>query len=291
MKQYLDIVKEILKHGVVKNNRTGITTLSIPGMMFKHDMADGFPLLTTKKVPFHLVASELEFFIKGKTDKKWLQDRNNHIWDEWCNPENVPYGHDDETKKKMHENRDLGPIYGWQWRNFGGEYKGCRTKVYGGKDQLLELLVKLKENPDDRRMIVNAWNPNDLGKMALPPCHYSFQVIVNNGVLNLLWNQRSVDVALGLPFNIASYGLLLHLLALESGFQEGKLIGFLGDTHIYTNHINGFIKQMSRFPRNLPTIATGDDFGHYSSLLEWEYTDSCIFGYNPYPSISFDIAV
>jgi thymidylate synthase len=295
MKAYFDIVNKILSEGVIKHNRTGVDTLAIPGAMFEHDMSkDGFPLLTTKRIPLRLISSELEFFIKGITDKKWLQDRNNHIWDEWCSPNKVPYGHDEETKKKMAEERELGPIYGFQWRHFGGDYFEYNNQIYGdnsGVDQLKNLVNKLKTDPTDRRMIVSAWSPTDINDMALPPCHYGFQVTVIGDKLNLMWNQRSVDTALGLPFNIASYGLLLHLLAKETGFKEGKLIGFLGDTHIYTNHIEGLKEQLSRVPKKLPTIHTDNKEDGKFDIFNWEYTDSYVENYEPYSSIKFDIAV
>ncbi len=288
MDAYSDIVKKVLTQGRVKENRTGVNTIAIPGAMFEHDMAEGFPLLTTKFVPFALVASELEFFIKGITDKTWLQERNNHIWDEWCSPAKVPYGHDEETQKRMMEQRELGPIYGFQWRHFGAAYKAWDTPPSpSGVDQLSTLVKTLKTRPDDRRMIVSAWNPMDLDKMALPPCHYGFQVTVIDDRLNLLWNQRSVDTALGLPFNIASYGLLLCLLALESGFKPGKLVGFLGDTHIYENHVAGLKTQLERAPFPLPAIETAA----FTSIFDWQYQDTKLNQYRHHPAIRFDIAV
>ncbi len=290
MKQYLELVQNILDNGVQKADRTGTGTIAIPGAMFQHDMSHGFPLLTTKKVPFRLVASELEFFIKGITDKQWLQERNNHIWDEWANPEKAPYGHDEASKTKMREERDLGPIYGFQWRHFGATYKNRDTDYSGqGIDQLARVVEKLKSNPTDRRMIVMAWNPTQLHQMALPPCHYGYQITVSDGKLNLLWNQRSVDVALGLPFNIASYGLLLHLLAKESGLEEGKLTGFLADTHIYINHVDGLKEQIARDPEKypLPTVKTEN----FTSIFDWTYQDTVVEGYESYPSITFEIAI
>ncbi len=288
MKAYADIVQKILDEGVLKANRTGVDTIAIPGAMFEHDMSTGFPLLTTKYVPFHLVASELEFFIKGITDKAWLTERNNHIWDEWCSPVKVPYGHDKETQKKMMAERELGPIYGFQWRHFGGTYASFDTPPKTpGVDQLKRVVEMLKTNPDDRRMIVSAWNPMVLDTMALPPCHYGFQVTVIADKLNLLWNQRSVDTALGLPFNIASYGLLLTLLAKEAGFVPGKLVGFLGDTHIYKTHIPGLTDQLNRTPRKLPQVETKA----FTSLFQWEYTDTTLTDYTPHPPIRFEIAV
>jgi len=288
MKAYLDIVQKILDTGFRKKNRTGVDALSIAGAMFEHDMSEGFPLLTTKKVPFRLVASELEFFIRGITDKEWLKEQNNHIWDEWCSPDAVPYGNDEQTKARMMNERELGPIYGWQWRNFGARYTAFNSLPEGqGIDQLQKLVHTLKNDPDNRRMIVSAWNPCDLHRMALPPCHYNFQVTVIDGKVNLLWNQRSVDVALGLPFNIASYGCLLHLLAKEAGLGEGKLIGFLGDTHIYINHINAISLQLIRQPKTLPGIRTNN----FTSIFEWHYTDTVIENYDPHPAIKFEIAV
>jgi len=288
MKAYLDIVQTILENGVRKANRTGIDALTIAGAMFEHDMVKGFPLLTTKKVPLRLVASELEFFIRGITDKEWLKEQNNHIWDEWCSPDAVSYATDEKTKAKMAAERELGPIYGWQWRNFGAKYTAFNNPPKGQSfDQLKHLVQTLKTDPDNRRMIVSAWNPLDLSHMALPPCHYAFQVTVINGKLNLLWNQRSVDVALGLPFNIASYGLLLHLLARETGLGEGRLIGFLGDVHIYINHIEAIRGQCDRSPKTLPCIKTPN----FSSIFDWHYNDSVIEGYDPHPAIKFEIAV
>ncbi len=284
MRPYTAIVRDIMVKGTLSENRTGVPAYSVPGAIFQHNMSEGFPLLTTKKMPFGRIASELEFFIKGLTDKKWLQDRNNHIWDEWCWQLKVPYGHDKETQQKMFEERDLGPIYGFQWRHFDAEYDGF-DKDYSkqGIDQLENLIETLKTNPNDRRMIVSAWNPNQVDEMALPPCHYGFQVTVTDDKLNLMWNQRSVDTALGLPFNIASYGLLLHLLAKETGYEEGRLVGLLGDTHIYENHIEGLGKQLSRVPKDLPNIETEN----FTSIFDWEYTDSKVIGYEPHGQINF----
>jgi thymidylate synthase len=290
MKTYLNIVNKILEQGTLCPNRTGISAYTIAGAIFEHDMKDGFPLLTTKKIPFKLIASELEFFIKGITDKKWLQERNNHIWDEWAKPDLAPYGHDEESKKKMLEERDLGPIYGFQWRHFNAPYENYNSDYSGkGIDQLKKLVETLKTNPRDRRMIVSAWNPQQFGEMALPPCHYGFQVTVIDGKLNLLWNQRSVDTMLGLPFNIASYALLLHLLAKEAGLEEGKLVGFLADVHIYENHSEGAKEQLSRDPEKykLPKIETRD----YKSIFDWNYEDTTILDYKSYDKISFEIAI
>lgn len=287
MKSYLDIVRNVLDNGFLQPNRTGVSAYTIPGAMFSHDMADGFPLLTTKRVPFRLVASELEFFIKGKTDKWWLEYNGNKIWSSWANPEKIPYGTDTQTKSIMASTRDLGPIYGWQWRNFGAKYRWLEDIPSGGYDQLHEVVRSLKHYPESRRMLVSAWNPIDLHKMALPPCHFAWQVTVVNNKLNLMWSQRSVDVALGLPFNIASYGLLLHLLSLESGYEPGKLIGFLADTHIYENHVDGLKLQLSRELKPLCRIETPE----FSSIFDWEYTDTHTVDYVAHDKIEFEIAV
>jgi thymidylate synthase len=188
----------------------------------------------------------------------------------------------------MMSERELGPIYGWQWRNFGAQYTAHNAQPAGqGIDQLCQLVQTLKTDPDNRRLIVSAWNPVDLSRMALPPCHYAFQVTVIDGKLNLSWNQRSEDVALGLPFNIASYGCLLHLLAKECSLREGRLVGFLGDTHIYVNHIDAIRLQLERQPRALPQIKTEN----FTSIFDWHYDDTVIENYDPHPAIRFEIAV
>ncbi len=288
MKPYLTIVEKILNQGVAKPDRTGTGTIAIAGAMFEHEMNQGFPLVTTKTVPFRLVASELECFIKGITDKRWLQERDNHIWDEWCTPLKVKYAHDPETKKKMMAERDLGPLYGWEWRHFGAEYKTYDTDYTGqGVDQVKRVVEELKTNPSSRQMLVLAWNPMDIQKVIPPFCHYGFQVTVLDGKLNLFWNQRSVDVALGLPFNIASYALLLHLLAKETGLEEGKLTGFLADVHIYQNHIEGLKEQLTREPFPLAKIETEN----FNSVFEWQYQDSKVIDYKHHSRIKFEVAV
>ncbi|MBP6912133.1 MAG: thymidylate synthase, partial [Candidatus Pacebacteria bacterium] len=239
---------------------------------------------------FRLIATELEFFIHGITDKQWLLDRNNHIWDEWASPIKAPYGHDEASKKRMLEERDLGPIYGFQWRHFNAKYENYDTDyTEKGVDQLKRVVETLKTNPRDRRMIVNAWNPQQLSEMGLPPCHYSFQVTTINGKLNLLWNQRSVDTMLGLPFNIASYALLLHLLAKETGMEEGKLVGFLADVHLFENHVEGAKEQLSRDPNKyaLPKLETEN----WTSIFNWKAEDTKVVGYESYDRIQFEIAI
>lgn len=275
--EYFTLLNNVLTNGRLKKNRTGVDTIGIFGAMIKFDMADGFPLLTTRKLPFKSTKVELEGFIKGITDKKWYQDRGCHYWDEWCNPQKIVYGHSDETKSKMKEEMDLGKIYGYQWRNFNSS----------GYDQLKKLVATLKSNPTDRRMIVSAWNPCELNEMALPPCHFWWMVGVENGALNLIWGQRSVDLACGLPANISSYALLLHLLAKESGLKEGVLIGQLADTHIYVPHLDGIKKQLTNIPRPLPTIQTDK----FTSIFDWTHENTQLLNYDPHPPIKFEVAV
>jgi thymidylate synthase len=280
-KQYLDLLNKILTEGQWKGNRTGVDCLTIAGFMFEHDMADGFPLLTSRKLPFKSTKVELEFFIKGLRSKKWLQDRGCHYWDGWCNPKLVPYANDDATKAKMAAEDDLGLIYGTQWRGFGCH--NCGDKI----DQLKVLVDTLKKNPSDRRMIVSAWNPLVLPYAALPSCHYGFQVTVIGDKLNLAWNQRSVDTCCGLPQNIASYALLLHLLAKEANLKEGKLIGFLMDTHIYANHMDGVKQQLTQATHELPEIHTDD----FTSIFDWEYGHTGLTGYKYSDPIKYEVSV
>lgn len=289
MKAYFRIIQNILENGKIKENRTGVNTIAVAGEMFQHDMAFGFPLLTTKYVPLKIVAVELEGFIKGITDKKWYQERGCKIWNDWCNPMKVPYGYDIETRTKMEKETDLGPIYGAQWRAFD------KSSLRDGIDQLQQLVDTLKTNPNDRRMIVSAWNPRQLKQMALPPCHFAFQVTILDGRLNLLWSQRSVDSVLGLPFNIASYALLLLLLAKESGYEPGILTGFLADTHIYENQLDGLNQQMGNEYYPLPkvqlyTIEKGKELKGFS-IFDWEYSDFDLFNYKNGGTIKFPIAI
>ena len=348
MDAYLEILERVIREGKRKKSRTGVDTLFIPTDTFEHHMEDGFPLLTTKEVRHEGVFSELEMFIKGITDKEWLRDRKNHIWDDWCNPERLkkydfsgqgiedtmnqvlqeyqkfseerkplkrvrrlveeiePFidqdGNaysikDDSEVDKISDNTrkiaqyletDLGPIYGFQWRHFGAEYRGPNEDYSGeGVDQLQSIVDKLKDNPVDRRMLCSAWNPNDLHKMALPPCHYNFKVTSDGKELNLTWDQRSTDVPLGLPFNIASYACLLHLLAKETGLQEGKLTGQLTDVHIYENQMEGVKEQLKREPLDLPRIKTEN----FDGIFNWNSSDTKVEGYEHHPKIYFPIAV
>lgn len=285
MKEYLEVIKKILVDGKEKKNRTGILGKSVTGHMFEYDMSSGkFPLLTTKFVSIKNVAVELEGFIKGVTSKKWFQERGCHIWDDWCNPQKVPYGNDEETIKKMKEEDDLGLIYGTQWRDFHDP----SASDYGERhDQLQNIINTLKTNPTDRRMICMAWNPLAIEHQALPPCHYSFQVLSDGTSVDLLWNQRSCDVPLGAPYNIASYALLLKLIAKEVGMKEGKLIGFLADCHIYENQLEGIMTQIHRSPLELCEL----DITNFTSIFDWTHKDIELRDYKHHGKIVMPIAV
>ena len=296
MKEYLDILDNCLSNGTKSDNRTGIPTIRIPwGATFTHNMKDGFPLITTKKMGPKTIFTELEFFIKGITDKKWLQDRNCHIWDEWGNANawgpvfsqtlfnevrkmgarNVTAERESELKKQAMDNcRDLGPVYGWQWRHWNGEYKWNPQNPLDnfnpqkpGIDQLKNVIETAKRDPNNRRLIVNAWNPTYEKQMALPPCHYSYQILIHNDKVNLIWNQRSCDMFLGVPFNIASYAMLLLLFAKELGYEPGVLRGNLGDVHIYENHIPQVREQLKRDPYKLPTVEIPNE--NWNDMLNW----------------------
>ena len=227
--QYRGLLATVLYGGIDKSDRTGTGTKSVFGRQIRHRMSDGFPILTTKRVPFKTMVTELRWFLKGRTDIKYLQDNNCHIWD-------------GDYEKSGRTDGDLGPIYGKQWRDINGI------------DQLENLITGLISNPDSRRHLVSAWNVEDLDKMTLPPCHYSFQCYVADGKLSLMWNQRSADLFLGVPFNISSYGLLLHLLCKETGYEPGELIGNFGDVHLYSNHLDQAKEQISRDGFDLPEL-------------------------------------
>lgn len=281
MKLYLDLLNKVKTEGTRKKTRTGIDAFSISGAMFEHDMRNGFPLLTTKKMGVKTIFAELEFFIKGIHNKKWLQDRNCHIWDEWCDPRIVPYKNDEETKKKMLQENELGLIYGVQWNAFGSNEN---------LNQLKKVIETLKTNPTDRRMIVMAWNPADLDKMALPPCHYGFQLISDGEYVDLLWNQRSCDLPLGIPFNIASYAMLLQLICAQVNMKPRKLIGFLADVHIYENQFERIDEQLSREEFKLPTVDVIKNREDWT-IWDWNYTDYKLNNYESHSSIKYPIAI
>lgn len=293
-KQYLEILRDLINSDVKQENRTGVDTYKIPPRMIQHDMSEGFPLLTTKRVAWKTMKVELEGFIKGITSKKWFQDRGCKIWNEWCNPQRVPYGNDNETKAKMAAEDDLGScIYGAAWRNFhdpkniGWDILNDKEVRGGRVDQLENIIDTLHKNPTDRRMICLAWNPLGLNHTALPACHYSWQVLKRGDYLDLIWTQRSCDHLLGIPFNIASYALLLHLLAKEAGLKEGVLSGSLADLHLYENHIDQAKEQLLRKPKKLPTIETEN----FKSIFDWEHNDTVLIDYVYHPAIKAPVAV
>jgi len=312
--QYIDLLKDILENGIEKDTRNG-KVLSVFGRTMRYKFKDGkFPLLTTKKMPFRLIATELMWFLRGDTNIKFLVDNNCHIWDgdaykRYVNsPEvKIPYSKEDFVNKiktdKEWENKwgELGPIYGKQWRNWNGD-----NFIYGdfknGIDQIKNLINDLKTNPDSRRLMVSAWNVGELDKMTLPPCHYGFQVytrlttreekIVNPGkyrAISLMWNQRSVDTFLGLPFNIASYGLLLTILAKEVNMVPDQLIGNLGDTHLYLNHIEQAKKQIIRSSFELPVLKMSSGHNFRAALNnkpeEIDLNDFILINYQSHPAI------
>lgn len=298
MQVYHDILKQVLDEGIESIDRTGVGTIKTTGAMFKHDVGKGFPLMTTKKINPKTVFAELEFFIKGLRDKSWLKERKCNIWNDWCNPQKIPYAHDDETKRKMAEENDLGRVYGVQWRDWGGKSEWSSEQVSDstsyhkleddkGIDQLKNAVEKLKNDPNCRRNIVMAWNPSELNQMGLPPCHFGFQLTSNGEYLDLTWFQRSVDTFLGLPFNIASYAMLLELIAKTVGLRARYVVGMLVDVHIYSNHMEQVNTQLSRTPKELPKLRLPDDV----DVFNWQYDQYEIIGYDPDPFIKAPIAV
>lgn len=264
MKQYLDLLQEIMDHGTVKSDRTGVGTKSIFGHQMRFDLSEGFPLLTTKKVHLRSIIHELLWFISGDTNIGYLHDNKVSIWDEWADA-----------------NGDLGPVYGKQWRSWD-------TPDGRSIDQLSEVIETIKRNPDSRRMIVCAWNPSDVDKMALPPCHCFFQFYVANGRLSCQLYQRSADTFLGVPFNIASYALLTMMIAQVCGLKPGEFVHTTGDTHIYLNHFDQVREQLSRTPRPLPVMKLNPEV---KDIFRFRYEDFTLEGYDPWPAIKAPVAV
>ena len=264
MKQYLDLLREIRDNGVTKTDRTGVGTKSIFGHQMRFNLQDGFPLLTTKKVFLKGIIYELLWFLKGDTNIKFLTDHNVHIWDEWAD-----------------ENGDLGYVYGKQWRS----WEATDGRVI---DQISQVVDLIKNHPNSRRILVTAWNPAEIDKMALPPCHCLFQFYVADGKLSCQLYQRSADTFLGVPFNIASYALLTMMLAQVCGLEPGEFIHTTGDTHIYLNHLDQVNEQLSREPRPLPKMIINPDV---KSIFDFKYEDFKLEGYDPYPAIKAPVAV
>lgn len=264
MKQYLDLLKYIRENGQIKADRTGVGTQSIFGYQMRFNLSEGFPLLTTKKVHLKSIIYELLWFLAGDTNIKYLNDHGVSIWDEWAD-----------------ENGNLGPVYGHQWRSWP-------TAGGGTVDQISNLVKSLKNNPDSRRHIVSAWNPGEVDKMALPPCHALFQFYVAGGKLSCQLYQRSADVFLGVPFNIASYALLTMMLAQVCGYEPGDFVHTFGDVHIYCNHFEQVALQLSREPRHLPKMKINPG---KKDIFGFEYKDFTLEGYDPWPAIKAPVAV
>lgn len=264
MQQYLDLLRHIKEHGTVKSDRTGTGTRSVFGYQMRFDLADGFPLLTTKKLHLKSIIHELLWFLKGDTNVKYLQDNGVRIWNEWAGPDG-----------------DLGHIYGYQWRSWP-DYNG------GYIDQITEAIETIKHNPDSRRIIVSAWNVADLPNMNLPPCHAFFQFYVADGRLSLQLYQRSADSFLGVPFNIASYALLLLMTAQVTGLKPGEFVHTLGDAHIYLNHLEQVDEQLSRTPRKLPVMKLNPEV---KNIFDFKYDDFELVGYDPLPHIKAIVSV
>lgn len=264
MKQYLDLVQRVLNEGVQKEDRTGTGTLSVFGHQMKFNLEEGFPLLTTKKLHIKSIIYELLWFLRGDTNVQYLQEHGVSIWNEWA-----------------YADGDLGHIYGYQWRSWP-DYDG------GSIDQISEAVETIKNDPDSRRIIVSAWNVGDLKEMALPPCHTLFQFYVANGRLSLQLYQRSADIFLGVPFNIASYALLLQMMAQVTGCKAGDFIHTLGDAHIYLNHVNQVKLQLTREPRPLPRMVLNPDV---KNIFHFGYEDFQLTGYDPHPHIKGEVAI
>ena len=265
MKQYLDLLQKILDEGVKKEDRTGTGTISTFGHQMRFDLSEGFPLLTTKKVHLKSIIYELLWFLQGNTNARWLQERGVRIWNEWADP----------------ETGDLGHIYGYQWRSWP-DYDG------GFIDQIQQAVDTIKNDPDCRRIIVSAWNVAEVDKMALPPCHTMFQFYVADGKLSCQLYQRSADVFLGVPFNIASYALLTMMIAQVCGLKPGEFVHTTGDTHIYVNHFEQVATQLSREPRALPKMKINPDV---KSIFDFKFEDFELVDYDPYPRIPAPVAV
>jgi len=264
MKQYLDLLNRIMTEGIVKTDRTGTGTKSVFGHQMRFDLSEGFPLLTTKKLHLKSIIYELLWFLRGDTNIGFLKDHGVSIWDEWAD-----------------ENGDLGPVYGRQWRSWP-DGRG------GTIDQISQVIDLIKHHPDSRRMVVTAWNPADIEQMALPPCHCLFQFYVAEDRLSLQLYQRSADTFLGVPFNIASYALLLMMVAQTCGLKTGEFIHTTGDTHLYLNHLEQAALQLTREPRKLPTMKINPDV---KSIFDFRYEDFTLEDYNPWPHIKAEVSV
>ncbi len=280
MQQYLDLLDRILREGVRRDDRTGTGTLSVFGHQMRFDLRAGFPLLTTKKLHLRSILHELLWFLRGETHVGSLQEAGVRIWDEWATAE--------QTARFGRAEGDLGPIYGHQWRNFGATPRPDGTWEADGVDQILRLLDELRHNPNSRRLIVTGWNPKEADQVALPPCHTLFQLYVSQGELSCQLYQRSGDVFLGVPFNIASYALLTLMIAQVAGLRPGDFVHTLGDAHLYSNHLEQARLQLTRAPRPLPRMVLNPAV---TDLFAFRFEDFRLEGYDPHPHIKAEVSV
>jgi thymidylate synthase len=280
VRTYLDLLRHVLEHGKPRADRTGTGTLGVFGHQMRFDLRAGFPLLTTKKLHTRSIINELAWFLQGRTDNQWLQEHGVSIWNEWATAE--------QCARFGRGPGDLGPIYGHQWRNFGATKLPDGTYAKDGVDQIRWLLTEIARNPSSRRLIVTGWNPKEQDQVALPPCHTLFQFHVQDGELSCQLYQRSADIFLGVPFNIASYALLTCLIAKVSGLTPGDFVHTLGDAHIYSNHLEQVKLQLTREPRPLPRLVLSPGF---TDLFAFKAEDVTIEGYDPHPGIKAAVAV
>lgn len=272
--QYKEIIQECLEDGFLRPTRSGIPAYSLIGKTISHDMKLGFPLCTLRQMPQKGMRVETEFYLKGYTDKKWLTDRGCHFWDYWQN-------------RKSDNPNDLGPTYGFEWRNFGAEYKGIGNYEGQGIDQIKWVLEKLRKYPENKRLVVSQWNPKDIDQQAIPPCPFAFQLLKHGDELNIIFYQRSADVCLGLPNDFAQHALLLHLFCLETGYKPGKVVGMFGQVELYENHIEGANKLLTIKPLTCPTAETKN----FTTIFDWKFEDTTFINYQHGEKISFPIAI
>lgn len=280
MKQYLDLLRHVLEHGTEKSDRTGTGTRSVFGYQMRFDLSKGFPLLTTKKLSTRAIIHELLWFLKGETTIDYLKENTVTIWDEW--------GTAEQTARFGRSEGDFGPIYGHQWRNFGASQMPDGSYAKDGVDQITWLINEIKRNPDSRRLIVTGWNPKEQNLVTLPPCHTLFQFYVANGRLSCQLYQRSADIFLGVPFNIASYSILTHMIAQVCDLKVGEFIHTFGDAHLYSNHMDQVHEQLSREPKVLPQLKLNPDV---KDIFAFKIEDFEVLNYDPLPSIKAPIAV
>ena len=282
MRQYLELLREVLDSGEVREDRTGVGTRSVFGRQVRYELGEGFPLLTTKRVHFPSVAHELLWFLSGRTDVAWLQARKVRIWNEWAT--------EAQCARFGRPAGELGPVYGHQWRNFGASLQADGTYAQDGVDQMAHLVDQIRTNPSSRRLIVSGWHPGEADLVALPPCHTLFQFYVDcaNQKLSCQLYQRSADIFLGVPFNIASYSLLLSMIAQVTGLRPGTFVHTFGDLHLYQNHVEQAKEQLARTPRALPTLHLNPDV---QDLFAFAYEDMELRNYDPDPVIKAPIAV